>query len=65
ITGWELTKLMDQHAFIQLPEGADDVHIGDIVVFGASHPCLTFDKWRRVCLVDDDLTVIDVLETTF
>lgn len=65
ITGWELTKLMDQHAFIQLPEGADDVHIGDIVAFGASHPCLTFDKWRRVCLVDDDLQVISVLKTSF
>nr|WP_297457770.1 amino acid deaminase [uncultured Halomonas sp.] len=65
VDGWQLTKLMDQHAFIQLPEGADDVQVGDIVTFGASHPCLTFDKWRRVCLVDGDLEVIDVLETTF
>ncbi|SDL89610.1 D-serine deaminase, pyridoxal phosphate-dependent [Modicisalibacter muralis] len=65
VEGWTLTKLMDQHAFIRLPEGADDVQVGDIVAFGASHPCLTFDKWRRVCLVDDGLNVSEVLETAF
>lgn len=65
VVGWRLTKLMDQHAFIHLPEDADDVRVGDIVAFGASHPCLTFDKWRRLCLVDEELTVKDVLETTF
>ena len=65
VAGWQVTRLMDQHAFIALPEGADDVRIGDIVAFGASHPCLTFDKWRRICLVDRRLNVTSVLETAF
>ncbi|MBW5801017.1 amino acid deaminase [Halomonas elongata] len=65
VAGWELTKLMDQHAFIRLPEHADDVRVGDVVAFGASHPCLTFDKWRRICLVDERLTVTETLETAF
>ncbi|MEC9482825.1 MAG: amino acid deaminase [Halomonas sp.] len=65
VAGWRVTKLMDQHAFIALPENADDVQIGDIVAFGASHPCLTFDKWRRLCLVDERLNVMDTLSTAF
>jgi D-serine dehydratase len=65
VAGWQVTKLMDQHAFIALPEGADDVRVGDIVAFGASHPCLTFDKWRRICLVDERLSVAAVMETAF
>lgn len=65
VAGWQVTRLMDQHAFIALPEGAGDVRIGDIVAFGASHPCLTFDKWRRICLVDRRLNVTSVLETAF
>lgn len=65
VDGWQVTKLMDQHAFIQLPAGADDVQVGDVVAFGASHPCLTFDKWRRICLVDEALDVTEVMETYF
>ncbi|WP_072822747.1 amino acid deaminase [Modicisalibacter ilicicola] len=65
VTGWEVTRLMDQHAFVRLPRGADDLRIGDIVAFGTSHPCLTFDKWRRLCLVDERLDVKEVMETLF
>ncbi|WP_227369635.1 amino acid deaminase [Halomonas sp. M20] len=65
VSGWEVFKLMDQHAFVRLPEDAEDVQVGDIVAFGASHPCLTFDKWRRLCLVDARLNVKEVLETVF
>lgn len=63
--GWEVTKLMDQHTFVRLPEGTEDVTIGDIVAFGASHPCLTFDKWRQLLLVDEALTAKEILETCF
>jgi len=45
--------------------GGDEVRIGDIIAFGASHPCLTFDKWRRVCRVDAALTVIEEMPTCF
>ncbi|MBB3139549.1 amino acid deaminase [Halomonas organivorans] len=70
VDGWRVTKLMDQHAFIALPEGAGDVRVGDvrvgdIIAFGASHPCLTFDKWRRIHLVDERLNVIDTWATYF
>ncbi|TFH87831.1 amino acid deaminase [Billgrantia azerbaijanica] len=69
VDGWRVTKLMDQHAFVALPEDPDgdngEVRVGDIVAFGTSHPCLTFDKWRRLCRVDERLRVVEVLETCF
>ncbi|MGE6607450.1 amino acid deaminase [Halomonas sp. NPDC076908] len=65
VTGWEVTKIMDQHTFVRLPEEAQGIEIGDIVAFGASHPCLTFDKWRQLLLVDDQLNVKEHLATCF
>ena len=65
VTGWEVTKIMDQHTFVRLPAGGKDIEIGDIVAFGASHPCLTFDKWRQLLLVDSDLNVKESLITCF
>ena len=61
---WRTIKLMDQHLFLQGP-AQHTLQPGDIIAFGASHPCLTFDKWRRFCLVDDQLRVTEVLETCF
>ena len=63
-TGCHVRKVMDQHAMMVIPERAD-IRIGDIVSFGASHPCLTFDKWRQVLLVDDDLQVLEAMPTWF
>ncbi|MFN2410963.1 MAG: amino acid deaminase [Halomonas sp.] len=63
--GWEVTKIMDQHTFVRLPDNAQDVEVGDIIAFGASHPCLTFDKWRQLLLVDDQLNVKERLATFF
>ncbi len=70
VEGWRVEKLMDQHAFVRLPQAAgdrrvDEVRVGDIVAFGISHPCLTFDKWRCLCRVDESLEVVEVLETCF
>jgi D-serine deaminase-like pyridoxal phosphate-dependent protein len=62
--GWSVTRLMDQHAFLDIPKDAN-VRIGDTVAFGISHPCTTFDKWRQVCLVDEALNVIEVMPTQF
>ncbi|MDE2224327.1 MAG: amino acid deaminase [Xanthomonadaceae bacterium] len=64
LTGCSVRKVMDQHAMMVMPEHAD-IRIGDVVSFGASHPCLTFDKWRQVLLVDDDLRVLEVMPTFF
>ncbi|WP_104205458.1 amino acid deaminase [Billgrantia saliphila] len=65
VAGWQVAKLMDQHTFVHLPDDACDVAVGDIVAFGASHPCLTFDKWRHLLLVNEALEVQDSLATCF
>lgn len=61
---WQVSKMMDQHAFLQIsPE--DDLRIGDMVAFDISHPCLTFDKWRTLLVVDASYQVVDVIKTYF
>ncbi|QHM71740.1 D-threonine aldolase [Mixta intestinalis] len=56
--------IMDQHCMLQLTPGAD-VQTGDILLFGISHPCLTFDKWKTLLLVDEEYRVLKTLETAF
>ncbi|WP_083387258.1 amino acid deaminase [Salinicola sp. MIT1003] len=64
IRSWRTTKIMDQHVFLEIPVNAE-IAVGDVIAFGTSHPCLTFDKWRRLLLVDDRLAVKEVIETCF
>ncbi|WP_271411918.1 amino acid deaminase [Pseudomonas sp. Q1-7] len=61
---WRVTKMMDQHAFMAIPDNAD-LRVGDMLAFDISHPCLTFDKWRQLLLVDDDYRVTGAIETLF
>lgn len=61
---WRLTRMMDQHAYLHISEG-DDIRVGDMVAFDISHPCLTFDKWRYLPIVDSEYRVIDVVQTFF
>jgi len=61
---WEVTGLMDQHAYLAITPG-DDLAVGDVLAFDISHPCLTFDKWRRVLVADDAHRVVEVVETFF
>lgn len=61
---WAMTKMMDQHAYLQIRAG-DDVRVGDIIGFDISHPCLTFDKWRVIPVVNAAYDVVDVVETFF
>jgi D-serine dehydratase len=61
---WRLTRMMDQHAFMETPPDAD-LQVGDLLAFDISHPCLTFDKWRQLLLVDDDYRVRGAVETFF
>ncbi|HAT1683353.1 TPA: amino acid deaminase [Klebsiella oxytoca] len=58
------TGIMDQHCMLSLTPGCD-VRVGDIIVFGISHPCLTFDKWKTLHLVDQDYRVMAPLDTAF
>ncbi|PMS36384.1 D-serine dehydratase [Trinickia symbiotica] len=62
--GWEVTGLMDQHAYMRIAPGAD-LKVGDMLAFDISHPCLTFDKWRQVLIVDEQYRVTEVVETYF
>jgi D-serine dehydratase len=61
---WKLVHIMDQHAYLQMPQGAD-IRVGDMIGFDISHPCLTFDKWRYLLVVNTHYQVIDVVETFF
>ncbi len=61
---WEVTKLMDQHAYLRI-ENQTEVRVGDMIAFDICHPCLTFDKWRALPIVDRDFNVVDVAQTFF
>jgi D-serine deaminase-like pyridoxal phosphate-dependent protein len=68
LEGAVTTALNDQHAFVRVPDDAA-VEVGDVIRFGLSHPCTTFDKWRALAVVDDALApeprVIGLLDTAF
>ncbi|WP_280190074.1 amino acid deaminase [Delftia sp. PS-11] len=61
---WQVTAMMDQHAFVQI-RGDEDLRVGDMLAFDISHPCLTFDKWRQLVVVDERYDVVDVITTYF
>jgi D-serine deaminase-like pyridoxal phosphate-dependent protein len=61
---WSVTRMMDQHAFLRIAAG-DDLRVGDMVAFDISHPCLTFDKWRALPILDVEYNVVDVAQTFF
>jgi D-serine deaminase-like pyridoxal phosphate-dependent protein len=64
ISGLAVTKLMDQHTYVEV---ATDIEVvpGDLLRFGISHPCTAFDKWRDIPVVDEERRVVDVLHTYF
>jgi D-serine dehydratase len=57
-------KLMDQHAFMTLPDDFD-LEPGDIVVIGMSHPCAAFDRMRLLPIIDDNNVIVDGVLTFF
>ena len=61
---WSLTKMMDQHGYLQIT-GQDDLRVGDLVGFDISHPCLTFDKWRLLPVLNAEYQVVDIIQTFF
>ncbi|MNV09021.1 D-threonine aldolase [compost metagenome] len=61
---WQISAMMDQHAFLDVRDG-DDLRVGDLLCFDISHPCLTFDKWRHLLVVDDAHRVIGAVSTQF
>lgn len=57
-------EINDQHLFMDVPADAS-LLVGDMVAFGISHPCLTFDKWRIIPVVDDTYNVVSAIRTYF
>jgi D-serine deaminase-like pyridoxal phosphate-dependent protein len=52
LQGARITALNDQHAFLALdPES--DLRAGEVVRCGISHPCMAFDKWTVIPVLDD------------
>jgi D-serine dehydratase len=62
--GHVVVRLDDQHAYIDIPADSP-LRPGDMVAFGISHPCTTFDKWQALYLVDDALKVTGAIRTFF
>jgi D-serine dehydratase len=56
--------MMDQHAFLQIRD-RDDLRVGDMIGFDICHPCLTFDKWRTLPVLNTDYHVVDIIQTFF
>jgi D-serine dehydratase len=65
ISGMTVVKLNDQHAFVSLSPDAPPLRVGDLMAFGISHPCTTFDKWREAYIVDEDYAVESIAHTLF
>lgn len=61
---WQVVSMMDQHAAMTFSPD-DNLRVGDIIAFGTSHPCLTFDKWQQMCVIDDTYNVVDLVRTFF
>lgn len=61
---WVVTKMMDQHAYLQIAPN-DNIRPGDMIAFDIAHPCLTFDKWRVLALVNSAYDIIDLIPTFF
>ncbi|MGP7959297.1 alanine racemase [Sanguibacter sp. A247] len=69
ISGWAVTKVDDQHAYLRHTAGPPDaptptsLQPGQVITLGLSHPCTVFDKWRTAVLIGLDGRAIDVIET--
>jgi D-serine dehydratase len=61
---WAVTKMMDQHAYMQIA-AEDELRVGDMIAFDICHPCLTFDKWRTLPVLDSQYQVVDIVQTFF
>ena len=58
------TGMNDQHTHMTVPVSSP-LQVGDLVSFGVSHPCLTFDKWPILYVVNDAYDVISAIRTYF
>ncbi len=59
-----VVALNDQHAHLEVAPEVD-LRFADMVGFGISHPCTTFDKWRCLQLVDERYRAVETYRTYF
>lgn len=59
-----VVALNDQHAHIEVVPGAP-FRVGDMLGFGISHPCTTFDRWQLLYEVDEQYDVLGAVRTFF
>jgi D-serine dehydratase len=64
LSGHRVVALNDQHVFLDMPLGSP-LEVGDLVGFGISLPCMVFDKWQMLCVVDRDYVVTEIVRTNF
>lgn len=64
VSRWSTMAMNDQHCYVHVPPDTV-VGVGDRVVFGISHPCTAFDKWRIVPVIDEETTIVDGIRTYF
>lgn len=62
--GHAVTALNDQHLYLKVPPSSP-LGVGDLIGFGISHPCTTFDKWRLIYLVNDVYDITGAVLTFF
>lgn len=64
-----VVALDDQHGYLKATPCKQicrlDLEVGDLVGFGISHPCTTFDKWRLIPMVDNHRTLTGAVQTLF
>jgi D-serine dehydratase len=59
-----VVALNDQHAHIEIAKDAP-FEVGDLLSFGVSHPCTTFDRWQLIYEIDERHNVIGAIKTFF
>lgn len=62
LRGATVANLNDQHAFVH-HDGA--LAVGNVVVFGLSHPCTALEKWPLIPVTDDADRVVGAVRTYF
>ena len=62
--GHVVVILNDQHCWLDIPVDSP-LQVGDMVSFGISHPCTTFDKWQVICIVNESADIISAIRTFF
>lgn len=63
-SAFKVEKVMDQHCMLRYSDD-QPLRVGDMMSFSTSHPCLTFDKWRQIGIVEDEWVITKTISTQF